>query len=184
MPTITQPFAGKFEADPVHSSFGFAVRHMGVSTFRGTLGDVSARLRPTENAGLQLEGEAPVESISITAPSEFRAHVLGEDFFHAEAHPTVAFRSDDVRLAADGGAQVRGRLTIKDVTREVVAVGSYDAPAEDPYGSQRGALTLEVTIDRRDFEMRWNSALPSGSDALGHEVKLTVELELVEALDR
>ncbi len=40
--TTRQPLAGTYAADPVHSSFAFAVRYMGVSTFRGTLDDVRA----------------------------------------------------------------------------------------------------------------------------------------------
>ena len=44
MTTSTLPFAGTYTADPVHSSFGFAVRYQGVSLFKGSLGDVSATL--------------------------------------------------------------------------------------------------------------------------------------------
>src|ERR1700704_4845056 len=73
MSTATQPLAGRFQADPVHSSFGFAVKHMGVNTFRGTLADVDASY-----VDGVLEGRAKVESISIVNPPEFRAHVLGE----------------------------------------------------------------------------------------------------------
>ena len=71
MTTATTPFAGTYAADPVHSSFGFAVRYQGVSLFKGTLSDVDATL-----VDGRLEGNAQVESISIRTPEQFRAHVL------------------------------------------------------------------------------------------------------------
>src|SRR3712207_8474925 len=111
--TATTPFAGTYTADPVHSSFGFAVRYQGVSLFRGTLTDVAATL-----ADGRLEGTAKVESISIRTPEQFRAHVLSPEFFDAEGHPEVRFASSDVELREDGTARVSGELTIKGIRSE------------------------------------------------------------------
>jgi len=180
MTTATQPFTQTFTTDAVHSSFGFAVKHMGVSTFRGQLEDAQATLTPADG-GYALEGRATAESISIRQPDQFRAHVLGGEFFDAANHPTVTFRSSDVDLADDGGATVRGELTIKGITREVVATGTYSAPQEDPYGNPRGALELEADIDRTDWEITWQAPLPNGGKALDEQVKLYVHLELVPA---
>ncbi len=92
MSVAAQPLSGLFVADPVHSSFGFAVRHMGLSSFRGTFDQVEARLDAT-GAELVLEGAAAVEGISIRTPEQFRAHVLSEEFFDAANHADVRFRS-------------------------------------------------------------------------------------------
>ena len=175
MTTATQPFAGTYAADPVHSSFGFAVRYQGVSLFKGTLSEVEAKL-----ADGTLEGVAKVESISIRTPEQFRAHVLSAEFFDAANHPEVKFSSSDIDLADDGTARVEGELTIKGITRPVTAVGTWIAPAPDAFGSTRGHLNLEAQIDRTEYEMNWNAPLPSGGNALANEVTLTVELSLVE----
>lgn len=181
MTTETAVLQGVFEADPVHSSLGFAVRHLGLSVFRGSFGEVSARLAPGSDGRLALEGSTPVESISITQPQEFRAHVLGEEFFKAERHPEIEFRSSELQLDPSGSAALRGALTIAGVTHDVEARGTWSAPAEDPFGSIRAALTLDTTIDRRDFGLAWQLELPSGGDALGHEVTLSIELELIQS---
>jgi polyisoprenoid-binding protein YceI len=175
--TAVRPFQGTFAADPIHSSFGFAVTHMGVSTFRGTLSDVQATLRD-DGDGLALEGAAAAESISITDPAEFRAHVLAPDFLDAENHPHVTFRSGDVQLDDDGSARVKGELAIGGVSRPVTASGRYVAPLQTP-GGLRGALELEATIDRREYGIDWQMELPSGGDALGYDVTISVQLELV-----
>jgi polyisoprenoid-binding protein YceI len=173
MTTATTPLAGRYQADPVHSSFGFAVKHMGINTFRGTLADVEA----TYADGV-LEGRAKAESISINNPPEFRAHVLGEEFFDAANHPEVTFRSTDLDLADDGTATVRGELTIKGITNEVVATGSWTPPAENPWGQQVAALELSADLDRTQYGMTWNAPLPKGGNILAEKVTLNVHLEL------
>jgi polyisoprenoid-binding protein YceI len=97
MTTTATTVTGTYNADPVHSSLGFAVRYQGVSIFRGTLTEVDAKLLDG-----RLEGTAPVESISITTPEMFRAHVLSAEFFDAEAHPEVKFVSTVLDVQEDG----------------------------------------------------------------------------------
>ncbi len=178
MSVAAQPLSGLFVADPVHSSFGFAVKHMGLATFRGTFDQVEARLDATGDAPV-LEGAAAVEGISIRTPDQFRAHVLAEDFFDAEKHPDVLFRSTSVQLGDDGEATVEGELTIKGTSRPVTATGTWTPVITDPYGNPRTAVELVATVDRFDFGMAWDMALPNGGSALGREVTLQVHLELV-----
>jgi polyisoprenoid-binding protein YceI len=108
-----------------------------------------------------------------------RDHLLGPEFFDAERHPAIGFESDRARLGEDGTIAVTGRLTIRNVTRAVLATGTYAAELEDPFGFTRAAIELTTTIDRRDFGMTWNVPLPKGGDALGAEVTVTVGLELL-----
>jgi polyisoprenoid-binding protein YceI len=175
MAATATPLSGTYTVDPVHSSFGFAVKYQGVSVFRGTLGDVEATL-----AGGRLEGTAKVESISIRTPDQFRAHVLSPEFFDAANHPEVRFVSDELDLREDGTAKVAGRLTIKGITKPVVATGTWTVPAADAFGNTRGHLTLEAVIDRTDWDMNWNMPLPSGGNVLANDVTLTVDVSLVE----
>src|SRR4051794_31245731 len=175
MAATSTPLAGAYTADPIHSSFGFAVKYQGVSVFRGTLSEVDAKL-----AGGRLEGTAKVDSISIRTPEQFRAHVLSAEFFDAENHPEVTFASSELDLREDGTAVVNGDLTIKGITKPIEATGTWTAPAADAFGNTRGHLNLEAVIDRTAWDMNWNMALPSGGNVLNNEVTLTVEVSLVE----
>ncbi len=172
-----QPLAGSYAADPVHSSFAFGVRYMGVSTFRGTLGDVSATLAAGPD-GVALEGAAQVESISIRTPQQFRDHVLSAEFFDAASHPQVTFRSTRVALEDDGRAVVDGELTIRRATLPVHAEGSW-SPEDELFGQRKAGLRLEATVDRTAFGLAWNADLPTGGKALSNDVTLTVELTLL-----
>jgi polyisoprenoid-binding protein YceI len=175
MTTTAAPLSGTYNADPIHSSFGFAVRYQGVSLFKGTLGEVAATL-----ADGRLEGTAKVESISIRTPEQFRAHVLSEEFFDAANHPEVGFSSTNFDLREDGSADVEGELTIKGITKPVHATGTWTAPSADAFGNSRGHLNLEAVIDRTQWDINWNMALPSGGNVLANDVTLTVEISLVE----
>ena len=179
MTTATKTLQGTYAGDGVHSVFGFSVVHNGISTFRGTLDDVDATLTAGDD-GVSIEGAARVESISIREPKEFRAHVLSEEFFDSANHPAVRFRSTSVDLGDDGSAKVEGELTIAGTTKEVTAEGTWQGPVAGP-DTERVAIELETSFDRRDFGFDWQMDLPSGGPVLAWDVGLNVHLELVKA---
>ena len=166
--------AGTYKLDPIHSSFGFAVKHNGVSTFRGQFEQVDASLED----GV-LTGAAQVDSVKTAIP-QLKDHLLAPDFFNAPESPTITFRSTDLRLAEDGSAEVDGELTIRGVTKPVTAKGTY-AHGAGLSGSEVAGFALEVSVDRRDYGLNWQAPLPGGGDALGWEVTLQVHLELAKA---
>ena len=171
------PFTATYRAQPGPSSFAFAVRHSGVFWYRGSLSGVAATLRGDGDA-LALEGSARVDSISVVEPAAMRASVLGPEFFHAERHPEITFRSTAVRLADDGRAEVDGELTIRGVTRPVTASGHYTAPRQSSFGEIAG-LQLHTSFDRREFGFEWQTELPGGGDAVGWDVELDIDLLLM-----
>jgi len=180
MSTAILPFIGTYDIDRTHSSVHFAVEHI-VSTFRASFDDIDGRLIG-DDAGMRLGAAARVESVSIVDPPAFREHVVrGDDFFQADVHPELSFRSTDLELRDDGSASVTGELTIRGVSRPITAEGSYRPPTVDPFGAARAALTLHATVDRRDWGLSWQLPLPDGGDAVGWKVELTAELELVKA---
>jgi polyisoprenoid-binding protein YceI len=169
-PTIP---AGTYGLDPVHSSIGFGVKYNGLATFRASFDSYDA----TVVDGV-LTGTADVTSITIDEPN-FKGHLLSEEFFNAEATPTVTFKSTDITVGEDGTSEVAGDLTIRGVTKAVVATGNV-ATGADPYGNERVAFELSTTVDRREFGLNWQNALPNGGDAVAWDVTLTVDLQLVK----
>lgn len=176
--TTEQSLNGTYTADPIHSTFAFAVKYMGVSTFRGTLDEVQATVDATSGEPM-IKGSAKVESISIRTPEQFRQHVLSDDFFAAEKHPEITFNSTKVELREDGTAHVEGELTIKGVTKPTNATGEWAPPTEDAMGNTRAHLHLETKLNRRDFGISWNAPLPKGGNALADDVSLTIDAALV-----
>jgi polyisoprenoid-binding protein YceI len=162
--------AGTWQADPVHSSVGFAVKYLGVATFTGELTNFEATLEDGE-----LVGKAQVASIEVK-DENLKAHLQAPDFFDAERHPEVAFSG---RAAADG--RFEGELTIKGVTQPATLEGTITGPVTDPYGNERYGLALTTVVDRTAFGLNWNAPLPGGGFALANDVTLKADLSLVKA---
>jgi polyisoprenoid-binding protein YceI len=169
--------AGLYSVDSIHSSIGFSVVHNGLSTFRSGFGVYAARLTGGKNP--RLEGTVDVSSIRIDE-EQLKGHLLSPEFFDAGRHPQLRFESSVLRLAEDGTLTVRGELEIKGQTHEVEASGRLAQLGADLAGNTRVGLSLEATVDRRSFGLDWTAELPGGGEVLDYEVRIAVELELVE----
>ena len=176
--TVQSIPTGTWKIDPVHSHVGFAVKHMVVSTFRGQFGRYEGRLAAGADGAPRLEGW--VDAASIEARDDnLAAHLASADFFDTERYPRLEFVSTAVRVGEGGELEVDGELTIKGHTVPVQAEGHVSGPHVDIAGKEKAGVELRATIDRRDFDLRWNAPLPSGGFALDDEVKLEMSLELV-----
>ena len=169
--------AGTYVADPVHSSIHFAVTHNGVSTFRSGFGSYEARLIGSEAP--RLEGTVDVASIEVP-DEQLKGHLLSPEFFDAERHPKLRFGSTELSVDEDGSVTLRGELEVKGQKHEVEGHGRFAKLGADMAGEPRVGLSLEASVDRRDFGLNWDVELPGGGPALEYEVTITVELELVK----
>jgi polyisoprenoid-binding protein YceI len=170
--------AGTYTTDGVHSSAGFAVKHM-LSTFRGSFGVVNAQVTVDEDGNAKLVGTVPVTSV-IVKDENLQAHLQSPEFFDAEQYPEIRF--DSVELTVDGpAATLSGDLTIKGHTERISAEGSIVGPIEDPFGNTKLGLQFETVVDRTKFGLNWNAPLPKGGFMLANDVTLSVDLELAQA---
>jgi polyisoprenoid-binding protein YceI len=173
------PAATTWTVDPVHSTVGFAVKHMVVSTFRGRFETYDATLTAAEDGTLRLEGRVGADSIAVK-DENLAAHLRAPDFFDTERHPEITFASTLVR-AADGELIVDGELTIKGHARPIEARGTLTEPHVTLGDIEKVGLELEAIVDRTEYGLTWNAPLPKGGFALANEVKLQVSLELARA---
>jgi polyisoprenoid-binding protein YceI len=168
---------GDWKSDPVHSSVGFSVKHMGAGTFRGSFDDYKVFLAADDDGELRLTGSAAVQSVDVK-DENLKGHLLSPEFFDAERNPEITFVARDVRVEGEK-LVVEGDLTVKGVTRTVEARGSISGPVQaPPGGGQRIGIDLETVVDRHDFGLDWNADLPDGGKVLGDDVTLSVHLEL------
>ena len=174
--TIAIP-AGTYASDGVHSSAGFAVKHM-LATFRGGFGSVNAEVTVAEDGSTKLVGTVPVGSV-IVKDENLQAHLQSPEFFDAEQHPEIRFESTEIELDGDR-ATLTGDLTIKGHTERVTAEGGLTGAVEDPFGNTKLGLHFETIVDRTKFGLNWNAPLPKGGFMLANEVTLSVDLELLK----
>jgi polyisoprenoid-binding protein YceI len=161
--------AGTWKLDPVHSQVSYAVKHAGVSLFRGGVDGFEADL--IEGT---LSGSANVASITVQ-DENMSGHLLSPEFFDVERFPELTFATTDVRRDGDK-IDVDGELEMRGLRMPIHLTGTIAGPVNGRIG-----ISLQSTIDRTDYGMNWNMELPDGTLALDNEVTLTADLEFVEA---
>jgi len=167
--------------DPSHTQIEFSVRHMGLSTVRGRFGRFAGTVA-TDDRGAPASVSVDIETASINTNAQDRdAHLRSPDFFDAEAHPTIAFRSRGVRPLGGDRYEVTGDLTMHGVTRPVALEAEVGAPVRDPWGLQRRAAVVGGRIQRKEFGLAWNQVLEAGALLVGEEVKLSFDVQVTSA---
>lgn len=166
-----------YQVDPSHSNLGFKVRHLGLSSVNGTFTDyeATATVDPADLSTLQAQATIQVASVD-TGVERRDNHLRSDDFFNAEAHPTMTFVSTGVQNVDGNEFELVGDLTIRDVTKEVVLEGELVGMAEMRGNTVLG-FELEGRINRFDFGLKWNSLTEAGGLIVGEDVRLILELE-------
>jgi polyisoprenoid-binding protein YceI len=166
--------------DPTHAEFGFAVRHLMLATVRGRFGAVTGTITVDENDPKNAKIDVNVDVTSIDTRQEMRDnHLRSADFFDVENHPVMHFVSKRIEGDVTKSFKVIGDLTIRGTTREVSLDATLEGRATDPWGNDRAGFSATGKLNRRDFGLVWNQALEAGGVAVGDEVKLTLDVEIV-----
>jgi polyisoprenoid-binding protein YceI len=153
----------QWQIDPVHTTVTAAVKHMMVSTVRGTLSGVRGTIdfdpAAPERGSVSLR--IPAASINTGEPKR-DGHLRSADFLDAETHPEIAFRSTAVSPRGPQTFSVTGDLTIRGTTRPVTIEVELAGIAPDPKLGQRAGFDARFTLDRTQWGLTWNMPVPSG----------------------
>lgn len=166
--------------DPAHAELAFAVRHLMIATVRGRFGTVTGTVTVDETNPNSAKIDVTVDVGSIDTRQEMRDnHLRSPDFFDAANHPSMHFVSK--RIEGDPNAKFRaiGDLTIRGTTKEVVLDVVAEGRGKDPWGNDRAGFSATGKVSRESFGLLWNQALETGGVAVGDEVKLTLDFELI-----
>ena len=181
-PTTT----GLWTVDPIHTTVGFAVRHLVVTTVRGIFEKVTGTVRytPGEPEAAQIAITIDPASVSTHDPQRDE-HLRDPDFFDVARYPTILFRSTAVRRSENGAYALAGEITLRGITRPItLTVHEITAPQRDFRGRRRIGAHATAVLRRSDFGITYNIALEAGGIALADEVALTLDLSLVEKIAR
>jgi polyisoprenoid-binding protein YceI len=188
-PTITSATrlplaAGTWPLDAMHSGVHFRVRHIGLSNVRGRFNRFDATLVIGETLA-DTRAEATIEMSSVDTNEPDRdAHLLGTDFFSADEHPRMTFRSTGIRPAGDGSYALDGDLTLNGVTRPVTLDVAFHGVETFPLdGSTHAGFSATTAVNRDDFGVDFNAPLGLGRFALGKKIEVELELQFVAPAD-
>jgi polyisoprenoid-binding protein YceI len=168
------------QVDPAHSSASFAVKHMMVSTVRGTFGKVSGKVSYDAKEPTKSSAIIEIDPASIDTRNDKRdGHLKSADFFDVQKCPDMTFKSTKVEKGADKHYKVSGDLTMHCTTKPVtLEVEGFNGPVKGLKGANLYATTATGKVNRKDFGLNWNQALEAGGVVVGDDVLLTIELEM------
>jgi polyisoprenoid-binding protein YceI len=173
----------QWDFDYAHSAVEFTVRHMLVSKVRGRFTKWNGKIQLDEQDVTRSHVEVEIDVASIDTHEPQRdAHLRSADFFEAEKHPKITFKSTQVEDKGKDHLAVTGDLSIRGKTQKVVLdVERGGLVAKDPWGKRRMGFTAQVTIDRKEFGVSWNQTLDQGGLALSDKIAITIEIEATAA---
>ena len=171
-----------WQVDTDHSSFEFNVRHLMVSNVKGDFGKMITGIIHFDDQDISnLKAEVVLDAASInTRHAKRDDHLRGADFFDITRYPTITFVSKQVTKNGPDRLRVTGDLTMRGVTREVLLDVQGPAPeVKDTAGRFRRGFSATGKVNRKDFGITWNRVLDTGGVAIGDEVDIIVEVELI-----
>ena len=174
--------ASEWNIDPDHSTAQFSVKHMMVTTVRGHFDKLTGSASLNDQDLGRSSIDVQIDAASINTRNDKRdGHLRSPDFFDAEKHPKITFKSTKISKAGKNRWKVLGDLTMRGVTKPVTLDVEGPTPAQKNLGglSVRGVVATGK-INRKDWGLTWNKGLETGGVLVGDEVTIQMDVELVE----
>ena len=167
--------------DPNHSAAYFSVRHLMISTVRGSFSGINGSVLydPKHPASAKLEATIDCSTLNSGVAARDK-QMKGPDFFDVAKYPAMKFSAKRVQTGGPRKLKVTGDLTINAVTRQVVLdVDGPSAAVRDARGNEKMGLNASTKINRKDFGITWNEILETGGVAVADEVSISLDIELI-----
>ena len=160
--------AGNWQVDPDESRLGFIGQQLGIE-FDGRFDRFEADIEfhPDDLAASAVSVTIDVASFD-TGSGDRDSTAMGADWFAVDQYPQARFEADIFRHVEGDAFEASGRLTMKDVTRDVVLPFTLD------FENGTAAMSGALTIDRVDYNVgigQW-----ANGDAVAREVTITIDL--------
>ena len=164
----------QWKVDPNHSSLNFNISHSGINLVNGKFLDYTGRLTTKGEALTDANFDFTVKVKSINTNVEDRDnHLRSADFFEVEKFPEMTFRSSKILATGKPNEYLLyGKLTIKDVTKDVIFDVHYGGSVKSEKGEKLG-MKAETTINRFDYNINFDPA----AAGVGKDVKIIAHLQ-------
>lgn len=176
-----RPAATKWTVDKAHSNVKFSVTHMVVAETEGyfKLFDGSMEASKPDYSDAKIAFSVDVNSIN-TDNERRDQHLKSDDFFNAEKFPVMKFESTSFTPQGGNKYKLAGNLTIRDITKPVTFDVTYGGTAVMGQMTKAG-FKAKTTINRFDYNLKWDRATETGGLVVGKEVDIQVNVEMNQA---
>lgn len=172
----------KWVIDKAHSEIGFKIRHLMISNVKGVFREYKASIYTTGADFMTAEIDFWMDPNSIDTRDDNRdKHLKSGDFFDTEHHKEITFRSDTVTSSGkDGKYEMWGMLTIKGISKKIKLEVEMEGMATDPTGAHKAGFVITGTVNRKDWEINWNTPLAAGGVLVSDSVNIICEIQVIK----
>ncbi len=168
----------KWSVDPVHSTLGFSLKHLSISEVNGNFKKFDGSYTSSKQDFSDIKIVFNIEAASVGTGEDKRdEHIKGDDFFSVQKYPSLKFESTSLKKIKGNNYLLSGKLTIKDVTKDVKFNVVYGGAAKDPWGNNRAGFYATTVINRFDYNIKYDAT----GLAVGKDVTLKLNLEFIQA---
>lgn len=172
---------GNWSPDLVHSNLNFTVDHLVISQVTGSFSSYTGSIKNETEDLSNAQIEFSIDVDSLDTKNEMRDnHLKSDDFFNAASYPQITFKSEKIEATDDNEFDITGTMRIRDIEREVVFKGVLGGVAVDGYGNTKMGLKVSTTINRFDYDLKWNQMTEAGGMVVGKKVYITAQLQFVK----
>ncbi len=165
-----------WKLDASHSSVNFAITHFGISTMVGNFGEFDGSYTAEKEDLTDAKITFSINAKSVNTSNEARdEHLNSEDFFHTEKFDKITFESTSFSKGKDNVYELKGKMTMRGVTKTVSFKVMLGGIMTDPYGNTRAGFSATAIIDRTDFGVN------GAQGGVGNDVNITVNAEFIKA---
>ncbi len=167
--------ASSWTIDPNHSNASFQIRHLGVSTVRGSITGVKGTVQLDDKDVTKSTVSATLDTSTVNTSNDARdKHLKSPDFFDTAKFPQITFKSTSFSNAG-GKLQMTGDLTLNGITKPITLDVDGPAPPQKGMGGKTvSGFSATGTVKRSDYSFGAKYAPPM----LGDDVKFTIDIEI------
>ncbi len=139
----------------MHAFISFRIQHLGFSWMEGRFNRFSGDFDYDEAnpANNRVRVEIDVASID-TNHAERDKHLRSERFFDVKKYPKASFVSTGWEDLGGGKARLKGKFTLRGVTKDIVIDVSQVGAGKDPWGGFRRGFVGTTTLHLSDYKMK------------------------------
>jgi polyisoprenoid-binding protein YceI len=172
--------ADEYTIDAAHTQVGFSVKHMMITTVRGSFKEFSGKIFYDEKDVTKSTIEGVIKVASINTENEKRdEHLRSADFFDAVKYPDITFKSKKIVKRGTGYVAI-GDLAMRGVTKELELPFTIIGKITDLRGNVRIGVEAKTKINRQDYGVSWNKVIDNGGLVVSDEVTLDLTGEFIK----
>lgn len=159
--------------EPRYTTIQFSIKNLIFLTVNGRFLDFTGMVELDENDIRRSSVDAVIQAASVETGIKRRdEHLRAADFLDVRKYPEIRFQSTSVERGRDRDALVvKGILTIKEKSKEIVLNVTETDRSRSPQGEEVAYYGALVNIDRHDFGISYGRWL------FGRTVRVMIQVQ-------